>query len=139
MKHPMFGKALVVCAALSLPALAAAPAAGPAVATTKSARVIVKFKSDGALMREGALAARGGELPRVQHAARLSQRLGMAMRDGNAVAPRTPVSSTATTIAGDPSVRSQACSALIDDTAPVPVGRRYHWPTVGVIVGCAPL
>jgi serine protease len=30
-------------------------------------------------------------LPRVQHAARLSQRLGVAMSDGNAVAPRTQV------------------------------------------------
>jgi serine protease len=53
--------------------------------------VIVKFKSDGPLMRESALAARTGELPRVQHASRLSQRHGVAMRDGYPVAPRTQV------------------------------------------------
>jgi serine protease len=91
MKHPLFGKALVLCAVLALPALAAAPATAPAAAAAKSARVIVKFKSDGALMRASALSARAGELPRVQHAARLSQRLGVAMRDGAAVAPRTQV------------------------------------------------
>jgi serine protease len=92
MKHPSFGKAVVLCAALSLPALAAAPASGPAApAAAKSARVIVKFKGEGPLMREGALAARPGELPRVQHAARLGQRFGMALSDGNAVAPRTQV------------------------------------------------
>jgi serine protease len=92
MKHPLFGKAVVLCAALSLPALAAAPASGPAAsAPAKSARVIVKFKGDGPLMRESALAARIGELPRVQHAARLSQRFGMALSDGNAVAPSTQV------------------------------------------------
>jgi serine protease len=92
MKHPLFGKAVVLCAALSLPALAAAPAAGPAApAAAKSARVIVKFKGEGALMRESALAMRAGELPRVQHAARLGQRFGMALSDGNAVAPRTQV------------------------------------------------
>ena len=91
MKHPLFAKALVLCAALSLPVLAAAPAAGPAAAAAKSARVIVKFKADGPLMRQSALSARAGELPRVQHASRLAQRLGMAMRDGHAVAPRTQV------------------------------------------------
>jgi serine protease len=92
MKHPLLGKAVVLCAALSLPALAAAPASGPgASGAAKSARVIVKFKSDGGLMRESALAARAGELPRVQHASRLSQRLGVAMSDGYAVAPRTQV------------------------------------------------
>jgi serine protease len=92
MKHPLFGKAVVLCAALSLPVLAAAPASGRAApAAVKSARVIVKFKGEGPLMREGALAARTGELPRVQHAARLSQRFGMALSDGNAVAPRTQV------------------------------------------------
>src|SRR6185503_4999740 len=91
MKHPLFAKALVLCAALSLPVLAAAPAAGPAAAAAKSARVIVKFKADGPLMRQSALSARAGELPRVQHASRLAQRFGMAMRDGHAVAPRTQV------------------------------------------------
>jgi serine protease len=92
MKHPLFGKAVVLCAALSLPALAAAPASGPAApAPAKSARVIVKFKGEGPLMRESALAVRGGELPRVAHAARLGQRFGMALSDGNAVAPRTQV------------------------------------------------
>jgi serine protease len=92
MKHPLFGKVVFLCAALSLPALAAAPASGPAApAAAKSARVIVKFKGEGPLMRESALAVRAGELPRVQHAARLSQRFGMALSDGNAVAPRTQV------------------------------------------------
>ena len=91
MKHPLLRKVLVLCAALSLPVLAAVPAAGPAVSAAKSARVVVKFKSDGPLMRESALSARAGELARVQHASRLSQRLGVAMRDGHAVAPRTQV------------------------------------------------
>lgn len=90
MKHALLGKAVVLCAALSLPALAAAPASG-AIAAPKSARVIVKFKSDGTLMRESALAARTGELPRVQHASRLAQRHGVAMSDGYPVAPRTQV------------------------------------------------
>jgi len=89
MKHPLSGKALVLSAMLSLPVLAAAPPSqAPAV---PSARVIVKFKSEGPLMRESALAARAGELPRVQHASRLSQRHGVAMRDGYPVAPRTQV------------------------------------------------
>jgi serine protease len=92
MNHPLFGKAVVLCAALSLPALAAAPASGPtAPAPAKSARVIVKFKGEGPLMRESALTVRGGELPRVAHAARLGQRFGMVLSDGNAVAPRTQV------------------------------------------------
>ncbi len=90
MLRSAIGKFLVLGAALALPALAAAPGGG-AVPAAKSARVIVKFKSDGVLMRESALAVRGAELPRVQHAARLSQRFGMALRDGNAVAPRTQV------------------------------------------------
>jgi serine protease len=92
MKHPVIGKALILCAALSLPVLAAAPASKPmAAASASSARVIVKFKNEGPLMRESALAARAGELPRVQHAARLTQRLGVALSDGYAVAPRTQV------------------------------------------------
>jgi serine protease len=90
MKHPLFGQALVLCAALSLPALAAAPLSGTPAAS-KSARVIVKFKGDGPLMRESALSARAGELPRVQHASRLSQRHGVSMSDGYPVAPRTQV------------------------------------------------
>ena len=91
MKRPAIGKALVLCAALSLPALAAAPAGGATSPAPKSARVIVQFKSNGSLMRESALAARSGEMARVQHASRMSQRLGIALRDGNAVAPRTQV------------------------------------------------
>ncbi len=62
MKRPAIGKALVLCAALSLPALAAAPAAATEeLRRQQSARVIVKFKSEGSLMRESALAARAGE------------------------------------------------------------------------------
>jgi serine protease len=91
MLRPAIGKLLVLCAALSLPVLAAAPAGDATAPAAKSARVIVKFKSTIGLMRESALAARSGELPRVQHAARMSQRIGLAMRDGNAVAPSTQV------------------------------------------------
>lgn len=93
MKRPFApGKAFAMFAVLALPALAAAPVApAPAAPAADRARVIVKFKSESALMREGALAARSGELPRVQHAARLSQRLGMPLVDGHAIAPRTQV------------------------------------------------
>ena len=63
-----FARALSVLAALALPALAAAPidASAPSglrrastpVVDTRHARVIVKFKADGALMRESAQSAR---------------------------------------------------------------------------------
>ncbi len=55
------------------------------------ARVIVKFRADSGLMRESALAATPGREPRVQHAARLTQRLGLALTDGHDIAPRTQV------------------------------------------------
>jgi serine protease len=92
---------LAVLAMLALPALAAAPidsafATGMRRASTpmvdiRHARVIVKFKADGALMRESALSARDPDKAPVQHAARLSQRLGLALSDGYAIAPRTQV------------------------------------------------
>jgi serine protease len=61
------------------------------VVDTRDARVIVKYKVDGALMREIALSARDPDRVAVQYAARMSQRLGLALRDGRAVAPRTQV------------------------------------------------
>jgi serine protease len=92
---------LAALAMLALPALAAAPidsafATGMRRASTpmvdiRHARVIVKFKADGALMRESALSARDPDRAIVQHAARLSQRLGIALRDGHMIAPRTQV------------------------------------------------
>jgi serine protease len=54
------------------------------------ARVIVKYRAEGALMREAALAAGRAE-PRMAQAARLSQRHGLAMSDGHAVAAHTQV------------------------------------------------
>ena len=100
LKH-RFARALSALAALALPALAAAPidastttglrpASIPAV-DIRHARVIVKFKADGALMRESAQSARDPDRVAVQHAARLSQRLGITLRDGRAIAPRTQV------------------------------------------------
>jgi len=101
LNHHRIAKALSVLAVLALPALAAAPvdsSAPPAVrrASTpmvdiRHARVIVKYKADGALMRESALAARDPDRVPVQYAARLSQRLGLVLRDGRVVAPRTQV------------------------------------------------
>lgn len=108
---PKLTAALWTIALLALPTIAAAP---PAAATeaggatplrrsaarlpperADQARVIVRFRADGALMREAALAAtRSGGDPRelrVQHAARLTPRLGLALADGNEVMPRTQV------------------------------------------------
>ncbi|HET7527417.1 MAG TPA: S8 family serine peptidase, partial [Burkholderiaceae bacterium] len=53
--------------------------------------MIVKFKADSALMRESALSARDPDRAVVQHAGRISQRLGIALRDGFMIAPRTQV------------------------------------------------
>jgi len=64
--------------------------AGVPVERTDQARVIVRYRAEGALMREAALAAGRGE-PRLAQAARLSQRHGLPMSDGHAVAPRTQV------------------------------------------------
>jgi len=92
------GRTLWSIAALALPALAVAPGASigatAAAATAPApafARVIVKFKADGALARESTLAARDPDRAPVQHAARLAQRTGMALTDGYAIAPRTQV------------------------------------------------
>jgi serine protease len=95
-----FAKILWVLVVSAMPALAAAPERptgttlrrAPALAaeSMRPARVIVKYKAESAVMRESALAARGGEA-QVQHAARMSQRLGVALRDGHAIAPRTQV------------------------------------------------
>ena len=102
LKNLRIARVLSVLAAIALPALAAAPgdpnpntqglrrASTPAV-DTRHARVIVKYKADGALMRESALGARDPDRVAVQHAGRMSQRLGIALRDGSVVAPRTQV------------------------------------------------
>ncbi len=99
---PSLARCLSMLCMLALPAIAAAPgdtassapvvrrAAMPAEHPDR-ARVIVRFKADSSFAREAALAATPGREPRVQHAARLSQRLGMAMTDGDAVMPRTQV------------------------------------------------
>jgi serine protease len=87
-------KCLVILAALALPAIAAAPGArdaGPPAEHPSQARVIVKYRSEGSLMRESARLGRGGAEARVQHAARLSQRLGIALVDGHEIARRTQV------------------------------------------------
>ena len=91
MKRPAIGKAVVLCAALSLPVLAAAPAGKPTSHGASNARVMVKYRSDGNLMRESALALRAGGAERAQHAERMSQRMGVRMTDGAAIAPRTQV------------------------------------------------
>jgi serine protease len=98
---PSIRKVLSILAVLALPAIAAAPVARDAGSAgrraaiqaedPRHARVIVKYRSQGSLMRESARAARAGAEARVQHAARLSQRLGLALVDGHEIAPRTQV------------------------------------------------
>jgi serine protease len=99
MTHPTLARCLSMLALLALPAMAAAPVSehvnaarrtGPVAENPDRARVIVKYRADGALMREAALAAGRGE-PRVAHAERMAQRHGLPMTDGHAVAPRTQV------------------------------------------------
>jgi serine protease len=83
---------------LVLAGLAAAPlwALAPrhaASTTTEVARVIVKYRADGALARE-TIAAAGGHrsaADRPQHAQRMAQRMGLALRDGHVVMPRVQV------------------------------------------------
>lgn len=92
---------LSVLVALALPAMAAAPIDASMTARLRrvstptvdlrDARVIVKYKADGALMRESVLSARDPDRVAVRHAARLSQRLGIALRDGRTIAARTQV------------------------------------------------
>jgi serine protease len=94
-------KVASLLAVLALPALAAAPSdsvtptslrrASTPMVDVRDARVIVKYKADGALMRESTLSARDPDRAVVQHAVRMSQRLGVALRDGRAIAPRTQV------------------------------------------------
>ncbi|HEU5297586.1 MAG TPA: S8 family peptidase [Burkholderiaceae bacterium] len=101
LKRLRVARALSALAVLALPALAANPldatpptgvrGASTPLGDTRQARVIVKFKADSSLVRESALSARGPDQAPVQHAARLSQRLGLALRDGRTVAPRTQV------------------------------------------------
>ena len=81
LKKQPIARVLAVLAGLALPALAAAPADAPAQAAgfdsastpvvgTRNARVIVKYKADGALMRESTQSARDPDRVVVQHAAR---------------------------------------------------------------------
>jgi serine protease len=66
-------------------------ARGAPAADATRARVIVKFKADGALARE-AIASAGTEAARApRHAARLSARMGLALADGIVVAPQVQV------------------------------------------------
>lgn len=99
---PSLARCLSMLCMLALPAIAAAPGDGASSAPVvrraavpaehpDRARVIVRFKADSSFTREAALAATPGREPRVQHAARLSQRLGLAMTDGDGVMPRTQV------------------------------------------------
>lgn len=155
LKNHRIAKALSMLAVLALPALAAAPVDSPAPAAVRRAatpmvdvrhaRVIVKYKADGALMRESAQAARDPDRVIVQHAARLSQRLGIALRDGRAIAPRTQVlraqnMSSADLVArlqADPDVEYAEVDERMRITA-APNDPRYHagqpaniTPTVG--------
>lgn len=97
---PSLAQCLSMLCLLALPAIAAAPPGDRALTVRRAAvpaesperaRVIVKFRADGGLMRESALAVTSGREPRVQHAARLSQRVGLALTDGHEVMPRTQV------------------------------------------------
>jgi serine protease len=95
-----FGLTLAAMLLAGLGVLASAPARSaerqpafrgiPAADATR-ARVIVKFRADGALARE-AIASAGAEAMRApRQAARLSMRLGLALADGIVVAPRVQV------------------------------------------------
>ncbi|MBE7425767.1 MAG: S8 family peptidase [Ideonella sp.] len=87
---PLALAALVSSLLAAAPRDAVAQSAG-VLADARLARVIVKYRAGGALMRESALAARDPDRVAVQQAARLSQRLGLALRDGLAFAPRSQV------------------------------------------------
>jgi len=116
--HRRIAKAASMLAVLALPALAAAPidaapSAGLRHASTptvdqRHARVIVKYRAEGVLMRESTLAARNPDRVAVQHAARLSQRLGITLRDGAMVAPRTQVLQASNMSSADLVARLQA-------------------------------
>jgi serine protease len=92
MRHPVLTVAML-CALLA-PMTLHAPHAQAAKRYTEStrdsgsARVIVKYKVGGTLMRAQS-AAQAASRP--QHAAALSQRLGVALTDGHAIADRTQV------------------------------------------------
>lgn len=99
MTRPTLARCLSLLALLALPAMAAAPVpeqvnaarrTGTLAESPDRARVIVKYRADGALVREAILAAGRGE-PRVAHAARMAQRYGVPMTDGHAIAARTQV------------------------------------------------
>lgn len=124
---PSLARCLSMLCMLALPAVAAVPAEHP-----DRARVIVQFKADSSFAREAALAATPGREPRVQHAARLSQRLGLAMTDGHAVMPRTQVlharglrsSELVTRLRADPEVENAWVDERVRATA-APNDPRY--------------
>ena len=94
MRHPLLTLA-ALCALLAPPtlhaphALAATPAAQATAPAAKAARVIVMYKSGGALMR--ALSAHPASPRYPQLAATLSQRTGIALTDGHPISERSQV------------------------------------------------
>jgi serine protease len=93
MRHALL-KLTALCATLLAPlALHAPPVqAAPAVATTPAnARVIVKFKTDSALVRRQALSAANPAAQRTGQAEALGQRLGLTLSAGAGVSDRSHV------------------------------------------------
>jgi len=94
MRHPLL-TLVALCALLAPitlqapPAFAAAPAAPSSAAATRAARVIVMYKSGGALMR--ALSAKPAVARHPQLAAALSRRTGIALTDGHPIDERSQV------------------------------------------------
>ena len=82
--------ALVVCCLSLAPAWAASerrpPVRKPAAEEPYAGRVIVKYKAESALMRAQSASAAA---PRPQHAATMGARLGLVLRDGWVLGPRT--------------------------------------------------
>lgn len=96
-RAPAFAASLLsgvaLCAAFALPAgaavrVSAVRSGSAATAAETEARVIVKFKAGSALMRAQSAT---GVSSAPQHAQALSTRLGLALRDGRAIAPRLQV------------------------------------------------
>ena len=135
-----------------VPVHAAAPAAGAtemgprlravAPAEPLQARVIVKYRSSAALVR-AAGAGRAAPLPR--HAAALGARLGLALRDGRALGPRTQAvhaagigsEALARQLAAQPDVewavvsRRRTVAAVVPDDPLFRAGQGGSMPAVG--------
>ena len=101
--------ALIAAIALLALVLAALPAHAATVDAADGARVIVKFKALGPLMRQAR--ERGERGP--QHAATLSGRQGLALRDGRMIDARSQV------VHGDKSLTSAALAARLAQDADV--------------------